>query len=172
MTANRPKIKLKLTKTDKIIEGISTLGIITLLILPCYYYDQLPESIPTHFNGSGQADAFGDRSTVFLIPVFALISYISLTALSRFPHIFNYPTEITEENAAEQYAKATSLVRILNLIVIFVMGYITLQTIQTALGNSEGLGSMFLICFIIIMQIPVFYFVFSRKKNKTKQTTN
>ena len=34
-----------------------------------YLFPTLPATIPTHFNASGEADAWGDKSSIFLLPV-------------------------------------------------------------------------------------------------------
>jgi hypothetical protein len=47
-----------------------------------------------------------------------------MTVLNRFPHIFNYTTTITEENALREYTRATRLVRYLKLTMVLILGIV------------------------------------------------
>ena len=127
---NRPKIKLKLNTTDKLIEIVGWIAVLGIWVLTIVNYFELPEIIPTHYNGTGKADGFGSRSTILVLPIISTILFIGLTVLNKYPHILNYATEITKENAVQHYANATRLLRFLKLIVVIVFGLIVLRTIQ------------------------------------------
>jgi uncharacterized membrane protein len=139
----RPKIKLKLTTADKIIEILGWFLIIAIWGLTIASYSSLPDTIPIHFNGAGQADGFGEKATMLLLPLTATISFIGMTILNKFPQVFNYPTNITQDNAFRQYTNATRLIRYLKLSIVFIFGLIVFKTIQNANGEADGLGSWF-----------------------------
>ena len=44
-----------------------------------------------------------DKVTIWIMPAVAAIIFAVLTAVSRYPHTFNYPVRITSENARRQY---------------------------------------------------------------------
>ena len=49
-----------------------------------YIYPSLPNIIPTHFNGSGEADAWGDKSTIYLLPfIMGVASVVVFLILSN-----------------------------------------------------------------------------------------
>lgn len=163
----RPKIKVKRTPADQAVE-IGSLFLI--LALWCYVYssyDNLPKTIPTHFNGAGIADGFGDRWMIFTLPGIATTLYIALTILNRFPNLYNYSTEITLENALDQYTNAIRLMRYLKLIIVVIFGLIAFQTIRHANGQTEGLGTWFLPLTMGLIFIPILYF--GAKSLKSKQ---
>jgi len=95
----RPKIKLELTTADNTFEIIGWLLIISVWGLTITNYANLPETIPTHYNGAGQADGFGGKATILTLPLIATVLFVGLTILNKFPHIFNYPTNITQDNS-------------------------------------------------------------------------
>jgi len=163
----RPKIKLELTTADKTFEIIGWLLIVAIWVLTFTNYSNLPETIPTHYNGAGQADGFGGKATILTLPLIATILFIGLTILNKFPHVFNYPTNITHDNAFRQYTNATRLIRYLKLIIIFIFGLIAFKTIQNANGEADGLGVWFLPLTLGLIFIPLIYFVI--KSFKTKQ---
>ena len=163
----RPKIKLELTTSDKTIEIIGWLLIISVWGLTITNYANLPDTIPTHYNGAGQADGFGGKATILTLPLTATVLFVGLTFLNKFPHIFNYPTNITQDNASRQYTNATRLIRYLKLIIVFIFGLIAFKTIQNANGEADGLGVWFLPLTMGLIFIPLIYFVI--KSFKTKQ---
>ncbi len=155
----RPKININLTKTDKIIEIIGLVSVGVIWFLTLFNYNDLPATIPTHFNGSGEADGFGNKIEILTSPVISTVIYISLTILSRYPHKFNYITEITEKNALYQYTIATKLLRFLKISIIWVFTLIVLGTIQFTQGNKQGIIQYFLPISMFLIFTPIFYFL-------------
>lgn len=155
----RPKVKLDLTNTDKVFEFTGLTLLIGIWILAILSFSDLPESIPTHFNGAGEADGFGERTNIFVLPIIGTITFIGLTLLNKNPHIFNYPKTITNENALNQYSNATRMIRVLKLIIIFVFGLILVRTLQNTNGNADGIGTWFLPLTIGLFVIPTLYFL-------------
>jgi uncharacterized membrane protein len=155
----RPKMKLALKTVDKIFEIVGWGFIIMIWVLTITSYSNLPETIPTHYNGAGQADGFGGKATILTLPLIATILFIGLTVLNKFPQVFNYPTEITQDNAFRQYIYATRLIRYLKLIIVFILGLIEFKTIQNANGEADGLGVWFLPLTMGVIFIPMIYFI-------------
>ncbi|MFM7765447.1 MAG: DUF1648 domain-containing protein, partial [Sphingomonadales bacterium] len=127
----------------------------------------LPDTIPTHYNGAGQADGFGGKGYILTLPLIATVLFIGLTILNKFPHIFNYPTNITQDNALRQYTNATRLIRYLKFIIAVIFGLIAFKTIQNANGQADGLGIWFLPLTLGLIFIPLTYYII--KTLKTKQ---
>lgn len=67
------------------------------------FYWTLPETVPTHFNIVGEADAWGPRSSVWMLVIVFTAINLGMVFLSRHPRVFNYPGVITEDNAQTLY---------------------------------------------------------------------
>jgi uncharacterized membrane protein len=167
---NRPKIKPILTTTDKVIEFISWIALIGIWVLTLTNYSALPETIPIHYNGVGEADGFGDKGNVLILPIISTLVFIGLTILNKNPHVFNYPGAITEENALQQYTNATRLIRLLKLVIIIIFGLIVFKTIENVNGNADGLGVWFLPLTFGLIFIPMAYYL--TKSIRTKKDKN
>lgn len=157
--SQRPKIKLELTIWDKMLEVIGWILVLALWILTLTNYSDLPETIPTHYNAEGIADGFGNKDSIFTLPLIGTLLFVGMTVLNKFPHAFNYPTQITADNAQRQYTNATRMMRVLKLSVILLFGGIALQTIRHAHGDTSGLGAWFLPLTLGLTLIPVIYFL-------------
>lgn len=164
----RPKIKLELTTIDKTFEILGWVSILAFWVLTITNYTNLPDTIPTHYNGAGQADGFGGKESILTLPLIATILFVGLTILNKFPHAFNYPTNITADNALRQYTNATRMIRYLKFIIVFIFGLIALQTIRNANGQTSGLGTWFLPLTLGLIFIPMTYFILKSFKT-TKQ---
>ncbi len=143
----RPKLKPKLTTVDYILEGLAILGIIAIWLVSIFFYNPF-----------------------FLYPTIVTVLLAGLTALNRYPQIFNYPVVITAENAAWQYGRATRAIRFIKLLIILVFLIIGWQVCKSPDGRTNGMPGWLL---PVIIVIPVFLpillaFVFTQK-NPGKQ---
>jgi len=162
----RPKLKVKLTAVDKLVEGVGWVLLVAVWALTTTTYSSLPDTIPIHFNGAGQADGFGGKANMLTLPLMATVLFIGMTIINKFPHAYNYPTEITNDNALKQYTNATRLIRYLKLIIVFIFGLIAFETIQYANGEANGLGVWFLPLTLGLIFIPLTYFIVNSFRSK------
>ena len=162
----RPKIKLQLKQTDKILEVVGWVSVFGIWALTLTNYSILPEIIPIHFNGVGKADGFGNKTHIFVLPIISTLLFIGLTILNKHPHIFNYPSQITKENAVHQYTNATRMMRVLKLVIVLLFGLIVFKTIQNVNGHAGGLGTWFLPLTMGMIFIPMLYFLIKSLKQK------
>lgn len=121
----KPVRKVTADKADTTAEVLSLFFLAATLIIVSAGYGSLPDSIPLHFNFSGQADSMGGKINIFILPVISFAMYLLLTLIQRVPHSFNYPVKITEENASFQYHLAVKMLRYLKLLIILEFGLIT-----------------------------------------------
>jgi len=165
----RPKVYIPYSTFEKLLEVVSVLGVLINLIMLIKYYSVLPHTIPIHFGPSGKPDDFGGKGTLFILPIAAFVLYSLLTVLSKFPHVYNYLTPITEENAKAQYHNGRKLIIYLKTEIICIFSYIQWGTINVALGKLQGLGLTFLIVFLSLVFGTVGYFIYcSIKLNNDK----
>jgi uncharacterized membrane protein len=156
----RPRIKLKPGATDIILEKLALACLISVFLMPAIYYQQLPESIPRHFDGEGLPDGYSHKSIIWLFSVIGAAMYIGLKWLSSYPHIFNYPVKITEQNAERCYKLGVRMIRIMNLSISGMMAYIIYVTLHIALGHQQSLGQYFLPLILMLLLSTCIYFIY------------
>lgn len=161
----RPHLTIPLSHTDKIIEygGWALLALVWVIVLS--KYASLPENIPIHFNLDGTADTFGSKSNLVLLPAIITGLCGGLFLLARFPHHFNYPVRLTEENAERQYTLAVKTLRWIRVSVACVALLITCQVIRFA---SSGLGPKpwHMALALLLIFAPIVYSLYQAVKNK------
>ncbi len=149
--STRPVLQWPKSSLEIGLETAAALGLLTMLYAIIKYWPLLPETIPHHFDVSGKSDAWGGKWILWLLPGISLAIYIGLTVLSQYPHIYNYPWPITEQNAAAQYHLARTLIGALKTGIVLIFAYLQWQIIQVALGKGEGLGVAFLPAFLLLV---------------------
>lgn len=162
----QPKIEIEWTPFDWLFEGLALAGLLVLIVLPIAYYSALPDIIPQHFNAHGEADGFGSKKALWLLPGLGSALFVLMSVLSRHPHLFNYNFKITPENAERQYRLAIQLVRILKVMVMSLFAYLVWGTIQVATSQEKTLDS-WLLWFILGVNTTMLFWYFinaSRKK--------
>jgi len=146
----RPRHILKFTSFDITLECVGLFLILAIWIIPVLLYKNLPDTIPTHFGINGEADDWGSKTTIFILPVLCLLLYIGLSILNKFPHIFNYPVKVTEENAMRLYFKATLILRFAKLAIILL--FLVIEWQICSVNEKAGLPIWFM---PVTLAIPV-----------------
>ena len=141
MTGNgpnqRPVISLGLSPVLLAVELLAAIAILLAVLLIVQFWAVLPDRIPIHFGDRGLADAWGDKVTIWVVPAVAAIIFVVLTAVSRYPHTFNYPVPITSENARRQYLLGRGLLVWLKAEICWLSAFVVRQQILVALGNAQ-----------------------------------
>lgn len=148
MGTHQPKISIQNTFKDHLINTLTVIALLGTYILPIIYLNELPEEIPTHFNGLGAPDDYSSKNTIWLLCIISTLITIGLFWLKNKPHILNYPLTITNDNAVQVYRITKTMLGLLALFIVIAFLYITYQSIAMALGKSVGLGKWFLPVFI------------------------
>lgn len=144
-----------------VINGLSVLCIISSILFIINVYPTLPDTIPIHFNSQGEADDWGHKAFVFLTPIFTIALFVPLYIVSKKPHIFNYPIEITKNNASRIYPVARLFMTILNFECALIFSYLSIDIFGQYL-NATFLISLFM---IVILTLVLFLFTIIRLRH-------
>lgn len=151
MTSKQPKISIPFEPLDLVVLAPGAVAAVLLLVATATYWPELPGRVPTHFNFAGEADGWGPKGIVLLLPGLGLLLFGIMAWLSRYPHIYNYPWKISAENAPAQYRCARRLILALGSEIAWLMLWIEWGTIRVARGAASGLGAAFLFIWLAVM---------------------
>ncbi|MBN2415572.1 DUF1648 domain-containing protein [bacterium] len=152
--------KNRYTRTEVILEGVCVFLILSSLYYLNSIWQSLPARIPTHFNASGQADAWGGKESLLLLPVLTIVLYIILTVTGIFVEYGNTPVRITEENAERQYRVLLSMTVWLKTEVVALMCWLVWKIARISLEGGDTLGTHFLPVVLAGILGTVGWFVF------------
>lgn len=130
---------------------------------PLLNYGSLPETIPSHFDFAGTADAWSRKSSLWTVPIIAAICYAGLTVLAFFPGSFNLPVQRTEKNTERLHGLAVTMIKWIKAIVTVLFAYIA-----NASAGLIGNGSLNpwilwgLLAFMVVLLV-----IFATKMSRT-----
>lgn len=162
----RPIIELEKSEFDKLIETGGIILLFVLIGMTTYFYGSLPEQVPSHFNSSGEPDAYSGKWIVWLMPILGSAIYFGLRKLAKVPHTFNYPMKLTDQNIERAYRNGSRLIMCMAVVILSAFTYINYSMFRTSLGDQQGLGSSFLPIFICVLFGTIIYYSFMILKAK------
>ena len=153
-------------KINAIIDVISAILVVTMIVGTFFIWKAAPDIVPTHFNFKGQVDNYGSKNIVFLLLVIAVICYVGMTVLSKYPKIYNYCIEITPENKEKQYLMAQTCIKLLNLEVAAIFLYIQLKIGAMMSSGNESFSIAIVPITLIVLAATIGIYVWQSIKNK------
>lgn len=154
-------------KYSKVNKYLDITGIIILIILigiTFLYWGKAPNTVPIHFNFKGEIDAYGSKNTIFILLFIAIIIYIGLAILSKYPQIYNYCIEITPKNKEKQYSMASTFIRIINIEMLLIFFYIQINT-AISMNSGKMLSIAFLPISLFILFGSVGFYIYKSIKS-------
>lgn len=159
----RPRITIKPTTSDKVLELIGWMLLLAMWVLTISNYSNLPDKIPTHYNAAGEIDQYGAKVNLLILAFIATIIFVGPSILTSYPHMFNYPSRINQQNALKQYTNMTRMLRILKLALLIIFGYLIYHPLQ----NSGGLDPWFMPVSMGFIFVSLVYFVIKSLRIKS-----
>ena len=168
-TASRPSPQPSYQPIDYLAELLAIVGLVSQGVYALFVYPTLPETIPTHFGLDGKANGFGGRESIFFPFVVALVVYILLSVISRFPQAFNYPWRVTEANAPRLYAVSRRLLTWLKAEMVLLFGYITWAIIRYTTVAPGPFDPWFILAVILVIFGTIGYFIYQMRPSTWSQ---
>jgi uncharacterized membrane protein len=125
----------------------------------------LPDRIPTHFNFAGQPNGWGSPSSLMELPVVAVVIYLGMTLLARFPESFNYPVEVTAENRPRLEALTLDLIAWMKMEMVCLFAWIQWVIIEMARRGRGDLSFMALLpVFLVALFGTIIWFIVAMRR--------
>jgi len=126
---------------------IMLIGIVIYLLVT---WGNIPDQIPGHFAADGSVNRWDSKGTLFLLPAIGWVTFIGMTIIERFPHLWNVGVRVTEENKYRVYRVAKTLLIKVKLIIVALFVFITVFQ-----SLSQNLPSWFMPVVMALIFVPV-----------------
>ncbi|MGA8741235.1 MAG: DUF1648 domain-containing protein [Terracidiphilus sp.] len=139
----------------KTLEAIC-LGILAVLYWITYAalhgVEHLPDRIPTHFDISGQPNAWGSPGFLWFLPMVGAGLYLLLTALGsiRFRR-YNLPVPVTDANLSFIQEQTRMMVAWIKCETLCLFAYLQWSIIQSARSNEFRLSPLMIPVFLVVI---------------------
>lgn len=146
------------------IDFLSTAILIAVTIYGVLKYPNLPDEIPIHFNGTGKADAWGDKSSIWAFYAIMIFTFGIQLLVTRHSQNAN-PDSIRRWSTGYKGLDDDQVIKMsqysalqlsyLNLFLTTCLGYIFVQIIRVVEGMSNGPGAWLLPVLLIGVFVPI-----------------
>ena len=153
---------------ERALEIVTLVLVICSWILPIMYYGELPDEVPMHFNAQGEADSWGPKSTLFILPGITSVLYIILTAISRISPGSSYSSTlvpITEENEAIQHRLQSEQVRITKFLTVLLLVHITWGIVRISREGGSHLSNWAVVLYLVAIAATIIIYYRKAKQH-------
>lgn len=133
-------------------DWLALISLATSLALIIYYFDVVPDRIPTHFNGQGEPDNWSGKNMLWFLPAAGLFMYIFLGLMALIPSKHRFSTmqpKVGEE--AKVKSLSLEMTGALRAMISVLLAYLSWESIQIALENNDRLWVGALPLFLILI---------------------
>jgi uncharacterized membrane protein len=154
------------------IDVTSFLVLFITVLYSIYFYAQLPDEIPTHFNFAGEPDAWGGKGTIVGFVILYIFLLFQSFGLNYFLfinqedpreslHFINLPfvkkEKLTETQLFGMVKYTARMLAVMNWCVSILFAFILFGVIQTALGNQNGLDTGIMMMIVLLVVVSIYY---------------
>ena len=122
-------MKIKKNKIDYFLQILTFLIILTITIYVFINWQQIPQTIPGHYNINGVIDRYGDKRELLILILTSWGLFLAMFGLSFFPRIWNIPVSTQGKNKEKIYHITLYLLETMNLITTCIFCYLILYTL-------------------------------------------
>lgn len=153
------KIQIRVKKTDIGMEMICLFTMLVAGIYIMYLWLKMPDTIAIQYNLNGQVENYGHKTTLLILLPIAILVYIGLTLLERYPHTYHYLVEITQSNMVKQYQLAIRFIRVVKLETVILFLHTNILIMHSAIKYEGSLGIGFLPLLLIAVFTSILVYI-------------
>ncbi|RAJ95674.1 uncharacterized protein DUF1648 [Larkinella arboricola] len=146
--------------TERLLNALALLLIMSQLVLVFGYYSNLPERIPVHFGLDGRPDRWGGRANLLVVPGLSVFFLMLFWGMRQIPaEYYNQSAPLTPENRGRLVRNTHEMLAMLLFVVMVFMTWTFWNWLQAASASEpvveKGLPIAFLL--LAIAGITIFY---------------
>lgn len=155
----------EMTPQDWLMEICALSGLVAMLAYVAFHYSRLPDMIPVHLDTRGNAEGFGNREQVWILPGISFLLYLIMPQVLRFKMILNSSRFLYRVRTQKQFNGRIRLLRFQKMILIWGFFNLSATTIRLSLHPGTGISAWFFPVFICLLVIPSLSYLIFLKNN-------
>jgi hypothetical protein len=155
------------TALSRVFDGVMLLTLASSVALVVFEWERIPESVPTHFDLEGRADAWSPKWMIVLLPGVPLAIFLVFKLLSRFPRLVNYPWPVTDEQRARLHPLTCEMLSCLSMTIGVAFFALLRRSIETAKRPDAEPSPVWALAFVasVALVLGVYLLRLSRARN-------
>ena len=155
---SRDRKKKPITLSDRILELGAAAMAVLLLILTGVLYSQAPETVPTHFNFSGDADGWGGKGFYWILAAIMLVGMIICASAAYNRKLVNLPIRLKEPVFYRQIGLISRMCRIMTITFGFIWLAVLLAMSASFIDMPEDVSvALIPLSVVLMLGVVMFY---------------
>ena len=155
---SRDRKKKPITLSDRILELVALAMAVIMLVLTGVFYNQAPETVPTHFNFAGVADGWGGKSFFWILAAILLVGMIICASASYNRKLVNLPIRLKEPVFYRQIGLISRMCRIMTIAFGFIWLAVLLAMSASFIGMPEDVSAALIpLAVMLMLGVAMFY---------------
>lgn len=136
------------------------------LAYAAYSFANLPDTIPIHFGIDGKPNGWGEKYTIFFIPLInlALVGFMATVRKNPFSYL-NLPIKVSNNNLEERMNLGRQYLDLVAVFISTIFFFIEFNIVETSQNPLLGKG-IFIVVLMLIAAILGLAAYYTRKINK------
>ena len=155
---SRDRKKKPITLSDRILELVAAAMAVLLLILTGVLYSQAPETVPTHFNFSGDADGWGGKGFYWILAAIMLVGMIICASAAYNRKLVNLPIRLKEPVFYRQIGLISRMCRIMTITFGFIWLAVLLAMSASFIDMPEDVSVALIPLSVVLMLCVVMFY--------------
>ncbi len=154
-------MKLKKDRLEIVFDFLTMIVVLGSSVYLATNWSIIPDEVPLHYDFAGNADRFGSKTGLLILPALEWIFFIAIYLLRRKPELWNTGVKVTEENKERIYAILARFISSCQLIVVSVFAVMTVLMVR-----GRPLGPGFTVFFLSLCFGNILFWIIKLIKNK------
>ncbi|ARD48573.1 hypothetical protein SporoP37_10750 [Sporosarcina sp. P37] len=159
MQMEKPKLDIEKPAVAKAFDVLVIALFAAALVYLVLQWGQLPDRIPTHFGPDGEADRYGSRMELLLLPFIAAVMWAGMTALEKYPHMYNY-LNLRPDTMEIQYRYGVLFMNVVKNLSVLLFIFLIWQTVDIGLMRTDSLNTPIFITILALLFGSMGYYVY------------
>ena len=155
---SRDRKKKPITLSDRILELVAAAMALLLMILTGVFYSKAPETSPTHFNFSGDADGWGGKVFYWILAAIMLVGMIICASAAYNRKLVNLPIRLKEPVFYRQIGLISRMCRIMTIVFGFIWLAVLLAMSASFIDMPEDVSvALIPLSVVLMLGVVMFY---------------
>lgn len=130
------------------------------LVYAAYSFSNLPATIPIHFGIDGKPNGWGERYTIFFIPLINLVLVLFMASVRKNPFSYlNLPIKLSNNNLEARMNLGRQLLDLITICISTLFFFIELDIVKSSHSPipSNGIFAVIVTIVVAILGLSAYY---------------
>ena len=155
---SRDRKKKPITLSDRLLELVAAAMAVCLLVLTGVFYSKAPDTVPSHFNGAMEADAWSGKEVYWVLALIMLIGMAICASAAYNRKLVNLPVRLKPAVFYRQIGLISRMCRIMTVAFGFIWLAVLLAMSASFIGLPEDVTVTFIpVSVALMIGVALFY---------------